>query len=61
MQDVVIRLLLRMENCMQSEEGELRFCISLYKIFVHLDFKKNHGYGHGYGHGYSHRIRFVVQ
>ena len=24
-------------NCMQSE-GELRFCISLYEIFVNLDF-----------------------
>ena len=38
MQDIVIRLLLRMENCMQSE-GELRFCDSLYERFVKLDFK----------------------
>ena len=38
--DVFIRLLLQMENCMQSE-GELRFCISLYEIFVNLDFKKD--------------------
>ena len=38
MQDIFIRLLSLMRNCMQSE-GELRFCISLYEIFVNLDFK----------------------
>ena len=38
MQEHIILLLLRMENHMQSG-GELRFCISLYEIFVNLDFK----------------------
>ena len=38
MQDGIIHSLSRMENCMQSE-GELRFCILLYKTFVNLDFK----------------------
>ena len=37
-QDIVIRLLLRMESCVQSE-GELRFYISVYEISVDLDFK----------------------
>ena len=37
MLEIIIRLLLRMENCIQSE-GELRFCISLYEIFSNLDF-----------------------
>ena len=37
MEDIAIRSLSLMENCMQSE-GELRFCISLYEIFVNLDF-----------------------
>ena len=39
MQDMKIRSLSLTGNCMQSE-GELRFCISLYEIFVNLDFKK---------------------
>ena len=38
MEDIIIRLLLRMGNCMQSE-GELKFCISFYEIFANLDFK----------------------
>ena len=38
MQEIVILLLSLTGNCMQSE-GELRFCISLYEIFVNLDFK----------------------
>ena len=41
MQDRSIRSLSLTGNCMQSE-GELRFCISLYEIFVNLDFKKLH-------------------
>ena len=47
MKDIFIRLLLRMENCMQSE-GELRFCISLYEIFFNLDIKNDYFYCHGY-------------
>ena len=39
MEDMAIRLLSLTENCMQSE-GELRFCISLYQIFVNSDFKQ---------------------
>ena len=39
MQDIFIRLLLRMGNCMQSE-GELRFCTSLHEIFLKFRFKK---------------------
>ena len=39
MQDIFIRSLSLTRNCMQSE-GELRFCISLYEIFINLDFKK---------------------
>ena len=39
MQDGIIRLLSLTGNCTQSE-GELRFCISLYEIFVNLDIKK---------------------
>ena len=39
MQDISIRSLSLMRNCMKSE-GELRFSISLYEIFVNLDFKK---------------------
>ena len=38
MRDFIIRSLSQMRNCMQSE-GELRFCISLYQIFVSLDFR----------------------
>ena len=38
MQDIIIRLLSQMENCMQSE-GELRLRISLYEIFANLDCK----------------------
>ena len=38
MQDIGILLLSQMKNCMQSE-GKLRFFISLYEIFVNLDFK----------------------
>ena len=41
MQDIVIRSLSLTRNCMQSE-GELRFCISLYEIFVNLDLKIFH-------------------
>ena len=33
MRDITIRSLSLTGNCMQSE-GELRFCISLYEIFV---------------------------
>ena len=38
MKERVIHPLSLTGNCMQSE-GELRFCISLYEIFVNLDFK----------------------
>ena len=40
MQEGIIRSLSLTGNCMQSE-GELRFCISLYEIFVNLDFSFN--------------------
>ena len=43
MQDIIIRSLSLTGNCMQSE-GELKFCISLYQIFVNLDLKKCHFY-----------------
>ena len=39
MQEVVIHPLSLTGNCMQLEKGELRFYISLYEIFVNLDFK----------------------
>ena len=39
MQDKTIHSLSLTGNCMQSE-GELRFHISLYEIFVNLDFKQ---------------------
>ena len=42
MQDIVIRSLSLTGNCMPSE-GELRFCISLYQIFVNLDFHRYDG------------------
>ena len=42
MQDIIIRSLSPMENCMQSE-GELRFCISLYEIFGNLDLEELSG------------------
>ena len=38
MQDMFIRLLSLIRNCIQSE-GELRFRVSLYEIFVNLDFR----------------------
>ena len=41
MKDTIILLLSLTGNYMQSE-GELRFCISLYQIFVNLDFKNLH-------------------
>ena len=43
MQDIIIRSLSLTGNCMQSE-GELRFCISLYEIFVNLNFRLNDSY-----------------
>ena len=42
MQDIVIRSLSLAGNCMQSE-GELRFGVALYEIFVNLDFKNISG------------------
>ena len=39
MQEIIIRWLSLTGNCMQSEESELRFSISLYEIFANLDFR----------------------
>ena len=43
MQDTIIRSLSLTGHCMQSE-GELRFRISLYQIFVNLNFRFGDGY-----------------